>query len=124
MTREEVAAFIKKELVGNNLVKDPVVTVEFMNLTVSVMGEVAHPGQYSIDKDNVTVLDALSMAGDLTIYGKREKYWCSVRRTANSAYTASTCVRASISIPLRCTIFSRGMWSMSNRTACVPVSPR
>ena len=49
------------------------VTVEFMNLTVSVMGEVAHPGQYSIDKDNVTVLDALSMAGDLTIYGKREK---------------------------------------------------
>ena len=44
-----------------------------MNLTVSVMGEVAHPGRYSIDKDNVTVLDALSMAGDLTIYGKREK---------------------------------------------------
>ena len=73
MTREEVAAFIKKELVGNNLVKDPVVTVEFMKLTVSVMGEVAHAGQYSIDKDNVTVLDALSMAGDLTIYGKREK---------------------------------------------------
>ncbi len=73
MTREQVAAHIKKELQSHNLVKDPVVTVEFMNLTVSVLGEVSKPGRYSIDKDNVTILDALSQAGDLTIYGKREK---------------------------------------------------
>ena len=55
-----------------NLVKDPVVTVEFMNLTVSVLGEVANPGRFNIDKDRLTLLDALSMAGDLTVYGKRE----------------------------------------------------
>ncbi len=73
MTREEIASYIKQELKSKNLVKDPVVTVEFMNLTISVMGEVAKPGQYNINKDNVTILDALSMAGDLTIYGKREK---------------------------------------------------
>lgn len=73
MTREEVAAYIKKELQSHDLVKDPVVTVEFMNLTVSVMGEVNNPGRYNIDKDNITILDALSQAGDLTIYGKREK---------------------------------------------------
>lgn len=71
--REEIAAFIKGELLTKNLVKDPVVTVEYMNLCISVLGEVVAPGRYSIDRDKVTVLDAISMAGDLTIYGKREK---------------------------------------------------
>ncbi len=73
MTREEVAAYIKKELQSHDLIKDPVVTVEFMNLSIDVMGEVNRPGRYNIDKDNLTILDALSQAGDLTIYGKREK---------------------------------------------------
>ena len=43
-----------------------------MNLTVSVLGEVVHPGRFSIDKDRLTLLDAISMAGDLTVYGKRD----------------------------------------------------
>ncbi len=73
MTREEIAAYIKKELQSHDLVKDPVVTVEFMNLSINVMGEVNNPGRYNIDKDHFTILDALSQAGDLTIYGKREK---------------------------------------------------
>ena len=71
-SREEIASFIKEELISNNLVKDPVVTVEFMNLSISVLGEVNKPGRYSIDRDQLTILDALSMAGDLTIYGKRD----------------------------------------------------
>ena len=72
LTRAEVAAYIKSELMAKEQAKDPVVTVEFMNLTVSVMGEVAKPGRYAIDKDKLTILDALSLAGDLTIYGRRE----------------------------------------------------
>lgn len=72
MTREEIGRCIKDELIGQDLVKDPVVTVEFMNLTVSVMGEVAKPGRYAIERDRITILDALSMAGDLTIYGRRD----------------------------------------------------
>lgn len=72
-TREEVAAYIKEELVSQNLVKDPVVTVEFVNLSISVLGEVNKPGRYLIERDKPTLLDALSMAGDLTIYGKRDK---------------------------------------------------
>jgi len=71
--REEIAAYIKNELMRENLVKDPVVTVEFLNLCVSVLGEVNTPGRFSIDRDRLTVLDALSMAGDLTIYGNRGK---------------------------------------------------
>ena len=71
--REEIATYIKNELMRENLVKDPVVTVEFLNLCVSVLGEVNTPGRFSIDRDRLTVLDALSMAGDLTIYGNRGK---------------------------------------------------
>lgn len=73
LKREEIAEHIKNELVTKNLVKDPVVTVEFMNLCVSVMGEVNNPGRFAIDRDRITILDALSMAGDLTIYGNRQK---------------------------------------------------
>lgn len=72
LTRTEVAALIKKELQSRDLVKDPVVTVEFMNLTISVMGEVSRPGRYSIARDHVTILDALAQAGDLTIMGRRD----------------------------------------------------
>lgn len=73
MKREEIAEHIKSELMKENLVKDPVVTVEFANLCISVLGEVNNPGRFSIDRDRLTVLDALSMAGDLTIYGNRYK---------------------------------------------------
>lgn len=71
-TREQIAEEIKKVLVERNLVKDPVVTVSLTNLHYSVMGEVARPGQYEIEDEKVTILDALSKAGDLTIYGTRE----------------------------------------------------
>ena len=73
MKREEIAECIKSELIKENLVKDPVVTVEFANLCISVLGEVNSPGRFSIDRDRLTILDALSMAGDLTIYGNRSK---------------------------------------------------
>ena len=70
-TREEIAEYIKSELMRENLVKDPVVTVEYLNLCVSVLGEVNNPGRYNIDRDRTTILDVLSMAGDLTINGNR-----------------------------------------------------
>lgn len=72
MTRFEVAAFIKGELIGRNLVKDPVVSVEFLNTGISVMGEVTNPGRFDMNRDNITVLDAIALAGDLTIQGQRE----------------------------------------------------
>lgn len=72
MTRNELAAFIKGELMGRELVKDPVVTVEFINAGFSVMGEVNQPGRYEFNKDQMTILEALSMAGDLGIQGNRE----------------------------------------------------
>ena len=72
MTRQEIATIVKTRLVEEDLLKDAVVTVEFANLTFSVMGEVNAQGRYNIDKDQVTLLDALSMAKDLTINGNRK----------------------------------------------------
>ncbi|MDE5902252.1 MAG: polysaccharide biosynthesis/export family protein [Muribaculaceae bacterium] len=71
MTRSELAGFVKGELMGRNLIKDPTVVVEFINTGVSVLGEVKMPGRYLMNRDEVTLLDALSMAGDLTIQGQR-----------------------------------------------------
>ena len=71
-TRDELASYIKSELISRNLVNDPVVTVEFVNLQFSVMGEVKVPGSYRITRDHITLLDALSMAGDLNINGRRD----------------------------------------------------
>lgn len=70
--REELANYIKQELMKRNLVNDPVVTVEYAGLPFNVMGEVSRPGRYFFDRDRITLLDALSMAGDLTINAKRE----------------------------------------------------
>ena len=52
--------------------KSPVVNVRFTNFSVSVLGEVARPGTYTVPNEKVSVLDAISMAGDLTIFGRRE----------------------------------------------------
>lgn len=71
MTRNQVAEKIKQQLVETNLVQDAVVTVEFINLTYSVLGEVKTPNRYPINKDAVTIIDAISQAGDLTIQGQR-----------------------------------------------------
>lgn len=72
MTREEVAEYIRRELVSRDLAKNPIVTVDYLNLSVSVMGEVNHPGRFAINREDYTILDALSAAGDLSIYGKRD----------------------------------------------------
>lgn len=72
MRRDEVAELIKSELINKNLIKDPVLTVEYANLGFNVMGEVSKPGRYIFDRDHLTILDAISMAGDLTIQGRRD----------------------------------------------------
>ena len=72
MTRQEVAAYIEERLRESELVKDPIVTVEFANTGISVIGEVARAGRYEFNKDRMSILDAIAMAGDLTPTGQRE----------------------------------------------------
>ena len=72
MTRWQLSETVKDILLRKGYLNDAVVTVEFMNFKVSVLGEVGAPGTYNIEGDKVNVLQALSLAGDLTIFGKRE----------------------------------------------------
>lgn len=91
-TRKEVADHITKILISHKLLKEPVVTVEFANLSISILGEVKSPGRYSIDRDRLTLLDAIGMAGDLTINGKRDKVFV-LRKQDNEqhAYCINLC---------------------------------
>ena len=72
LTRWELANEIKSMIIEGNYINDPVVTVEFMNFKISVMGEVTSPGTYNIEGDKITLLQALSLAKDLTIFGRRD----------------------------------------------------
>lgn len=71
-TRQEVAEYIQLRLIDRDLVRDPIVTVEYVNLSVKILGEVNHPGRIDITKDYFTIVDAIADAGDLTINGQRE----------------------------------------------------
>ena len=73
LTRLQLTEMIKERLISEDLIKDPIVTVQFLNYKISVMGEVSRPGSFNISSDWVTLLEALIMAGDLTIYGRRDR---------------------------------------------------
>ena len=72
MRRDEVSNYIAERLINDDLVKDPIVTVEFANTGISIIGEVTAPGRYEFNKDRLSILDALAMARDLTPNGMRE----------------------------------------------------
>ena len=72
LNRWELQDLVRDKLSDSGLLKDAVVTVEFLNFKVSVLGEVASPGTYNVTGDKITILQALALARDLTIYGQRE----------------------------------------------------
>lgn len=75
LNRWQLQDRIMETLRDKKLLDDPVVTVDFMNFKVSILGEVTAPGTYSIKSDKVSVLEAIAMARDLTIYGKRDEVY-------------------------------------------------
>lgn len=70
LTRIETTDKIKS-LLKNGHISDPIVNLRLLNFKVSVLGEVVKPGMFSISGERVTLMEALALAGDLTIYGKR-----------------------------------------------------
>lgn len=72
LTRNQIADKVKEELELQGQATGAVVTVEYLNLSYQVLGEVNKPGTFQISKDATTILDAIGNAGDLTIYGRRE----------------------------------------------------
>lgn len=56
----------------SKFVKDPIVNLRIMNYKISVQGEVRKPGTHTITSERITLPEALSLSGDLTVYGRRE----------------------------------------------------
>ncbi|MDK2771858.1 MAG: polysaccharide biosynthesis/export family protein [Flavobacterium sp.] len=69
LTKEQATNEIQSILKDH--VKDALVTIRLVNFKITVLGEVQKPGAYTIKSERITLLEALGMAGDLTIYGKR-----------------------------------------------------
>lgn len=70
LSRTEVMQLLETQI--SKYIKNPIINLRLMNFKVSVQGEVTIPGIYSIPSDRVTLIEALSMAKDLTVYGKRD----------------------------------------------------
>jgi polysaccharide export outer membrane protein len=67
------------------LLKNPYVDVRFMNYKVTVIGEVTRPGTYSVPTDKLNAFEAIGLAGDITVYGKRDNVL--IVREANGVRT-------------------------------------
>jgi polysaccharide export outer membrane protein len=71
LTKREAEEKVKN-LLSTYLKEEPVVTVRFVNYKISVIGEVARPNTFTIQNEKVNVMEALAMAGDMTIWGRRD----------------------------------------------------
>ena len=69
MTTQQLTADLVDRISAE--VADPMVRVELVNFRVNILGEVARPGSFNVDRERYSVLDALADAGDLTPYGER-----------------------------------------------------
>jgi polysaccharide export outer membrane protein len=69
LTKAEAEKLLEDKL--SNYIQLPVVNIRFMNYKISILGEVKNPGVYTINDEKVSLPEAISLAGDLTIYGQR-----------------------------------------------------
>lgn len=70
MKRKQLVDYLSKTLV--KFVNDPIVTIEFLNFKITVLGEVGHQGTFSIPEGKVTLIDAIGLAGDLPFTARRD----------------------------------------------------
>ena len=72
-TRTELENIITDKIYPEYITEEPIITVRFVNYSVSILGEVNRPGRHQFSSsEKVTLLDALAAAGDLSIYGRRD----------------------------------------------------
>lgn len=70
-TRQELSEEIAKKIKDGGYIADAIVNIQFADMKIFVLGEVARPGEFTITRDHLSILEALAMAGDMTIYGNR-----------------------------------------------------
>jgi len=70
LNREQATKLLQDKLL--DYIKDPIVDIETVNYRITVLGEVNRPGTFTAINERITLVEAISLAGDLTIYGERE----------------------------------------------------
>ncbi|MGN6605362.1 MAG: polysaccharide biosynthesis/export family protein [Ginsengibacter sp.] len=73
LTQKQLEDTITHLLLSKKLLYDPIVTSRFLNFRVTVLGEVNHPGVITVPSEQISILEAIGQAGDLTIYGLRDR---------------------------------------------------
>jgi len=72
LNKYKLKELITGKLIENKLLIDPVVTIRYLNFKVTVLGEVHKPSVVSVPTEKISLLEALGLAGDMTLYGKRD----------------------------------------------------
>jgi len=72
LTTQALKEEIAKELRDRKLLVDPIVSVRYLNFRITVLGEVAKPSVINVPNERINVLEALGLAGDITVFGKRD----------------------------------------------------
>lgn len=72
LTRKELELKLQKKLAPAFTKEMPIITIRISNFTVSVLGEVLRPGKFETSNERMTILEGLALAGDMTIYGRRD----------------------------------------------------
>lgn len=72
MTKKDFQEGIRNQLIQRKLLIEPVVDIRYLNYKISVLGEVARPSVLTVPNEKITLLEALGLAGDLTIYASRD----------------------------------------------------
>jgi polysaccharide export outer membrane protein len=72
LSKQRLKEEITKLLIDNKLLVDPIVTIRYLNYRVTVLGEVARPTVVTVPNEKISILEAIGLAGDLTIYAKRD----------------------------------------------------
>ena len=70
LNRQQATNMLQEKLA--DYIKNPIVDIETVNYRITVLGEVQRPGTYTAVNERITLVEAISLAGDLTIYGERE----------------------------------------------------
>lgn len=72
LTRSELEQILHNKLASAFSKEAPIITIRFENYSVNILGEVQRPGRYETKNDRLTIFDGLALAGDMTIYGRRD----------------------------------------------------
>lgn len=94
LTNIQLAEKIKEEIAM--YVKDPIVNVRILNFQISVLGEVHRPGTFNIEDDHITLSKALALAGDLTLFGKRNNILVLNEQDGETTYAYLDLTKASV----------------------------